>query len=81
MLQLLDDLCGRLRRQGDLAEAVWRTTQSDNQTRVCEWPLWQLLRTAAAEHSRGMGDVQQFAALIAERIAPGRSAAKKGGTP
>ena len=79
ILQLVDDLRGRLVQQSYIAEAISRTAESKgDMVNAAAWPL-QVISIAADKHAEELRRATGLAKMIAERIAPGRPAAKIGG--
>jgi hypothetical protein len=66
--QLLDDLCGRLKEQVNIAMSIEATAKPTGETIVAEYPMRKVIELSAAALVRGLRDAKDFAEIITERV-------------
>lgn len=68
--ELLNQLCQRLERQGEVAEALSRAAKPVGETTEASWPMLEVIALATEAHARSLRSATELAKLIAERVSP-----------
>jgi hypothetical protein len=70
MAELLTDLCGRLKEQVWIAEAIAKASAPTDATLMGDWHMVKVIELAANAHLSDLRKVKEFADLINEKVAP-----------
>jgi hypothetical protein len=65
--KMLADLCERLQKQVDIAEALEAATRPHGDVTVAAYPMLKVLELAAAQHAEALRQVTFFAKIISEK--------------
>jgi hypothetical protein len=69
LAQMLADLCGRLKEQVEVAEAIAKVAAPTDQTISGAWPMLKVIEIAAIAHESDLRQAHEFAKLFCDKVA------------